>query len=61
MELINKTDEIWKRLRKEGKVSEIKFTEEQIAEWERQLKEIREDSIRKQNASWLAAKDVRLD
>jgi hypothetical protein len=61
MKIINDKEKILRRLRKQGAVSEIKLTDEQINDWENQLKKIREDSIRKQNKSWQSAKDVYLD
>ena len=61
IKLISKTDEIVERLRKEGKVTEINFTSEQIDNWNQQMEEIRRDSIIKQAKSWQSAKDVWLD
>ena len=61
MKLISQTEKIMERLRKEGKVTTIEMTAEQMAKWDEQMRKIREESIRKQNASWQAAKDVWLD
>jgi hypothetical protein len=61
IKLISKTEEIIERLRKEGKVTEIELTSEQIDNWDNQMEEIRRDSIIKQAKSWQSAKDVWLD
>jgi len=59
--MISQSENIIERLRKEGKLTEIIMTSELISEWMEQMAKIREESIRKQNASWQAAKEVWLD
>jgi hypothetical protein len=59
--MISQSENIIERLRKEGKVTEVIMTSELISEWMEQMAKIREESIRKQNASWQAAKEVWLD
>jgi hypothetical protein len=61
MEIISQSSKIFERLEKEGKITEVSMTSEQYSLWDEQMRKLREESIRKQNASWLAAKDVWLD
>jgi len=61
MEIINQSSEILERLRKEGKVTEVVMTGEQIKQWMDAMSKIKEESRNKQNQSWLDAKDVWLD
>jgi hypothetical protein len=61
MEIISESSEILERLRKEGKVTEVVMTGEQIKQWMDAMFKIKEESRNKQNQSWLDAKDVWLD
>jgi hypothetical protein len=61
MKIINQSKKILDKLRKEGKVTEVNLTPEQIAEWQEQMFKIKEESRIKQNNSWQSAKDIWLD
>lgn len=57
--LISRTDKVIKKLREEGKVKDVAGQFE--THCEEAIRDIKEESNRKQKASWLAAKDVFLD
>jgi hypothetical protein len=59
--MISQSENIIKRLRKEGKVTEVIMTSEQISEWMKQMVKIKEEFRIKEINSWQAAKDVYLD
>lgn len=61
MKIISQSKKILDKLRKQGKVTYVEMTSEQIAEWQKQMELIKEESRIKQNNSWQNAKDIWLD
>lgn len=60
MEIINESEEIFKRLEKDDKVKIIDFSDK-MEEFNKQMKKISEESRIKQINSWNSAKDIWLD
>ena len=61
MKLISQAEKVIKKLRKEGKVKDVNLDFLDSEEFQKELEEIKEDSIRKQRQSWEDTKDIILD
>ena len=61
MKLISQVEKVIKKLRKKGKVKDVNLDFLDSEEFQKELEEIKEDSMRKQRQSWKDTKDIILD